>query len=397
MAKKENLLTLQFSLLCLSSFLFFFGFNMILPDLYDHVTSLGGEDLKGLVIALFTLSAGLSRPFSGKLADRVGRIPTMIFGAGVSVVAAVFYPVVTSIAGFFFLRFFHGMSTGFKPTGTSAYVADIVPVARRGEATGILSLGSSIGMAMGPSVGPYITAHSSIDYMFYTSSFIVMLSVVVLLGMKESLQNKERLSLNILKVNRSDFYEKRVLASSLIMLLVVYSFGMLLTVSPDFSVALGLDGEQKGYFFSFFIGASIAVRITAGKLSDKYGRVAVLKISAIVLMAALILIGTAGEQIQFLSGAILYGLGYGIGNPAVVAWTIDLSDNNQRGRAFATMYIALELGIGMGAIVSGAVYANDPSNMLWVCILSAFMIGMGFIFLQSNLYQRILPKEPSSL
>ena len=71
---------LQFWLLCLSTFLFFTSFNMIIPELPAYLTSIGGEDYKGLIISLFTLTAGISRPFSGKLADTIGRIPVMVFG-----------------------------------------------------------------------------------------------------------------------------------------------------------------------------------------------------------------------------------------------------------------------------------------------------------------------------
>ena len=79
-AKPDRVFGLQFWLLCLSSFLFFSSFNMIIPELPDYLTSLGGEEYKGLIISMFTLSAGLSRPFSGKLADTIGRIPVMVFG-----------------------------------------------------------------------------------------------------------------------------------------------------------------------------------------------------------------------------------------------------------------------------------------------------------------------------
>jgi hypothetical protein len=50
--------SLQYILLCLSSFLFFASFNMLIAELPDYLTSLGGEDYKGL-ISLFTVTAGL--------------------------------------------------------------------------------------------------------------------------------------------------------------------------------------------------------------------------------------------------------------------------------------------------------------------------------------------------
>ena len=129
---------------------------MIIPELPAYLTSLGGENYKGWIIALFTLSAGLSRPFSGKLADKIGRIPVMVFGASVCFIVGLSYPILQFVGGFLFLRFAHGFSAGFTPTGTSAYVADIVPFAQRGEALGIQSLFGSLGMAAGPALGGWI-------------------------------------------------------------------------------------------------------------------------------------------------------------------------------------------------------------------------------------------------
>ncbi|WP_408641393.1 MFS transporter [Spirosoma telluris] len=40
-------------------------------------------------------------------------------------------------------------------------------------------------------------------------------------------------------------------------------------------------------------------------------------------------------------------------SPTITAWTADLSDEKTRGRAMATMYIALEAGIGLGALGAG--------------------------------------------
>ncbi len=58
----------------------------------------------------------------------------------VGVVCSLIYPLISIVGAFLLLRFFHGFSTGFKPTGTSAYVSDMVPVTRRGEAMGMVGL-----------------------------------------------------------------------------------------------------------------------------------------------------------------------------------------------------------------------------------------------------------------
>ena len=91
----------QFWPLCVGSFFFFGSFNMILPELPEFLTKLGGADYKGLILSLFTLTAMVSRPFSGKLADKIGRIPVMIVGSVVCIGCSIIYPALTSIYGFF--------------------------------------------------------------------------------------------------------------------------------------------------------------------------------------------------------------------------------------------------------------------------------------------------------
>ena len=373
MTGKKRTYDLQFWLLCTSSFMFFMSFNMIIPELPDYLTSLGGEDYKGLFISLFTLAAGLSRPFSGKVADKVGRIPVMIFGSVVCIVCGLLYPVLTSVAGFLFLRFFHGFSTGFKPTGTTAYVADIVPFNVRGEAMGYLGFFATLGSALGNAIGSPIANAYSHDGLFLVSSVMALLSVIVLIGMKESLADREKFSLSHLIVRKNEIFEPKVWPTFIIMATSYFSFGMILTVIPDFSAHLGF--ENKGIFFTYFTLSSLLVRILAGKASDKYGRVIVLKITYLLLTLAMIYLGLVNSRSEFIMAAFIFGIPMGMNYPTIFAWTIDLSDEKYRGKAMATVYIALELGIGAGAVVSAWIYDNDNTRFLatfWTGASTAF-------------------------
>ncbi len=360
---------------------------MIIPELPAYLTSLGGGDYKGLIIALFTLTAAMSRPFSGKLADKVGRVPVMVVGALVSAIAALFYPLVTSVAGFMILRLFHGFSTGFKPTGTSAYVADIIPVEKRGEAMGIVGFFGSLGMAAGPSFGPLLALHFSLDIMFYVSSLMAVLSVAILLGMKETLKNRERLNKRHFMVNWNDVFEPGVIAPSVVMMLLIFAFGGIVTVIPDLSDALHLS--NRGLFFTYFTLASLTVRILAGKASDKYGRIPVLKIGSVILVLSMVSLANVTTEFHFALTGLLYGLGVGFCSPTLFAWTIDLSDDKHRGRGIATMYIALEVGIGMGALFAGWIYGNDLSRLPYVFYLSGVLAMLAFVYLYSGYVKRL--------
>jgi len=376
----------QFWILCVGSFLFFASFNMIIPELPSYLTQLGGEDYKGLIIALFTLTAGLSRPFSGKLTDTVGRIPIMIFGSAVCLVAGLLYPVLGTVMGFLLLRLFHGLSTGFKPTATSAYIADIAPANRRGEAMGILGFFGSVGMASGPVLGSYIALSFSLDAMFYVSSLLAFGSVLVLIGMRETLPEKKKFNFRLLKVKRKDILEPRVFPSSIVLMFNVFAFGVILTIIPDLSLYLGLS--NKGIFFAIFTVASLLIRIFAGQLSDRIGRVPVLIMASLILISALLLIAFSQTLFFFYLAAAIYGIGIGMGSPTSYAWTVDLSDDNHRGRAMATMFIALEIGIGAGALISSWMYGNNADNFTLVFIISALVTSVSFFYLIYYLFRR---------
>lgn len=362
---------------------------MIVPELPGYLTSLGGEDYKGLIISIFTLTAGLSRPFSGKLADSIGRIPVMIFGAGVCFMIGFLYPIMSSVAGFLLVRFFHGFSTGFKPTGTTAYLADIISDNRRGEAMGILGMMGSLGMATGLGAGSPIASTFGINALFYCSSFTAILSVLVLVGMKETLSNKQRMHISLLRISWTDVYEPRVLVPSIVMMLTVVSFGAILTIIPDYSEFLGV--KNKGLFFTFFTIASLAVRVLGGKASDKYGRRHILKLAALGMGVSMICIGLSTTPFEFFASAVLFGLAVGLNTPSIFAWTIDLSDEKHRGRAMATVYIALEIGIGAGALISGWLYGNISERFpitFFVCGGFAIAAFLYLVFLLPSKYKK---------
>ncbi|MNX62893.1 Purine efflux pump PbuE [compost metagenome] len=378
-----SIYSLQFGLVCLSSFLFSASFNMLIPELPAYLTAMGGAEYKGLIIALFTLTAGISRPFSGKLTDTIGRIPVMAVGSLVCFVCGFLYPMLTTIAGFLLLRLIHGFSTGFKPTATAAYVADLVPPGKWGEAMGIHGICFSTGLAIGPAIGSTITDHYSINILFYCSSLFALLSIVILANMKETLPGKERFKMKHLKIDKKDIIEWRVIPAVVIIFMSYISYGAILTVISDWSAHLGTS--NKGLFFMVFTLTSLLIRFVAGKASDNYGRTHILKISLALLAASLLWIALSTSSFSLMLASALYGIATGMLSPTVSAWTADLSNPTQRGKAMATMYIALEAGIGFGALLAGWLFIDDlrmiPVTFYWCTGITLLaLIYLQFIY-----------------
>jgi len=293
-----KLYTLPFILLCLSNVLFSGSFNMIIPELPSFLSAMGGADYKGWIIALFTVSAGLSRPISGKLTDLIGRIPVMIIGTVVCVVCGFLYPLLLTVSGFLFIRFLHGFSTGFKPTATVAYGADIAPIHRRGEAMGMMGVSANIGASMFPPLGSFLTNHYSLNAMFYASSLLALVSILILLGLKETLVEKQPFQFSMLKMKPTEIIERKALPIALVTLFVYMPFGILLTISPDQAEHLGFS--NKGLLFSSFTIFAVLSRLVAGKVSDRYGRTPVIKIGILLICVSLLYLGVTDSQLDLI-------------------------------------------------------------------------------------------------
>lgn len=354
---------------------------MLIPELPEYLSKMGGGEFKGLIISLFTLTAGLSRPFSGKLTDKIGRVPVMAFGSLVCFVCGFLYPLATTVLPFFILRFVHGFSTGFKPTGTAAYIADLVPIDRRGESLGIHGLVGSLGMAFGPALGGWLVQHFDINVLFYTSSALSLMSILILVNMNETLpvERREKFEISHLKINRHDIFDKAVFPVVVVVFFTSFAYGTIVTLVPDLSQSIGL--KNKGYYFLVYTLASIAVRFLAGKWSDKNGREQVLTLGCWFLLFSLLSISFAHDVLVLSISAILFGVGMGIVSPISQAWTVDLCEEQNRGKAIATMYIALEAGIGFGALLPTFIYQNKIENLKPTFLFSMVVVSIALIYI----------------
>jgi MFS family permease len=376
----EKLYTKQFILLCTSFALFGGSFNMMIPELPAFLSEMGGEDYKGFIISLFTLTAGLSRPISGKLADHIGRMPVIAVGAVVCIICSSLYPLLSTVSMFLMLRLMHGFSTGFTPTAISAYVADIAPIARRGEAMGIIGVSINIGSSMTPPIGSWIANEFSLMAMFYASSLTALISVLLVMRMRETLPNPQRLQLIHFKLKRSEIIDPVSLVPAIIAGLTFFGLGALLTIVADQADYLGMN--NKGLFFTSFTLCSVLSRLVAGQVSDRYGRKLVISVAMVLVAVSYVILGTADSTADILIATGAIGFSIGVASPSIFAWVIDRSDDARRGTAMATVYLFLEFFIGGGALFSAFVYDNDPANFDMVFYLIAMITLSSLVFLQ---------------
>ncbi len=351
-----------------------------MPELNQFITNLGGESYKGLIIALFTLAAGLARPFSGKLADTIGRKRVMYVGLAVCILASLSYMWVSAVWVFLILRFFHGFSTGFFPTGSTAMATDILPVHRRGEGMGILGAFMSIGLGAGQALSSPITATFNLDATFIFSAFAAIISGILMIFVKETLDNKIVFKRGLLLIKKHEIFDPLVKPVAITMFLSAYCTGVILVLVPDLSEFLGI--ENKGVFFMYYVVFTIAMRLGFGKTSDTKGRREVLSFAMIILFGSVVVLAMAENHLIFALAAILFGIASGLSSPSLFAWTADLSDPEHKGRGTGTMFIALEMGIMFGSISTLIIYDNTLETLQYCLYLAAVMCGLAIGYLQ---------------
>ena len=360
----------QFWMLCTSTVLFMASFGMVLPELPGFLAGLGRPDLIGWIVGLFTVGAFVSRFLSGRIADRAGRKPVMLFGTWVTLLAGLGYIGVGAIEGgdmwsgvpvavwmFLALRLIHGMSTGFRPTGTTAFITDITPLKRRGEALGYLGVAGNAGMAGGPAIGSWLTVEYGYNAMFIASTLFGLVALLMTVRLPETLPHGRKVRWDDFNVFKGDVLDWSSWPAALGLLPVAFAFGTFLTISPDFVGDLGY--VYKGTFNTIIVAASISMRLIAGRASDRYGRVPLLLIGGAMLAAGMFGLSVAETKWTAALAGIVYGMSVGINMPAIMAWTADLAKPGRVALAMGTMLMSLELGIGVGAVYSGYQFQGD--------------------------------------
>jgi MFS family permease len=369
----------NFWVICFSMFLFMTSFNLIIPELNEFITILGGANYKGLVITLFTISAAISRPFSGKLSDTIGRKKAMTIGMLASVIVSLLYPLSFSVFFFLCLRFLHGFSAGFFPTGATALLTDILPEKKRGQGMGIWGTFISLGIGFGQGFGSIISNYLGLNALFLIASLTAILSGILILNILETLENKQKFNTSFLKIKMEDVFEPSVKPAAIIMFLSATCSGIIFVLTPEISKFHGI--ENKGWFFIFYVITTIIVRLFFSSLSDKIGRRKTLTLGIGFLVISMLLIGTSHDKISYTISSIIFGIATGITSPTLFAWTADLSHPERRGVGAGTMFIALELGIMTGSLSTLLTYKNSLSSIPISFMVGAIFAGIGFLYL----------------
>lgn len=129
------------------------GASLVVPILPFYATRYGANALLvGLLISAFSVTQLVSAPSWGRMSDRYGRRPSILFGLIVSALAYVVFAFAGSWQMLLLSRLVQGVGGGTIGVVT-AYVADASPPEKRTKSIGWLTTVTSLGWLSGAALG----------------------------------------------------------------------------------------------------------------------------------------------------------------------------------------------------------------------------------------------------
>jgi len=373
-----TLWTRDFILVFISNLLLFFSFYMLIPVLpFYLMENLGTSgSIAGIVLALYTISALIIRPFSGFMVDMFSRKPLYLICYGLFCVIFAGYVVATTLVLFIILRILHGFAFGISTVSGSTVAVDIMVSERRGEGIGYFGMAANLAMAVGPVSGLYIHEHYSFDVLFlaaFFSSLIGFLTIILIKPIKKihpAPGTKQAISLD-------RFILVKALPCVVLLFIAGLGYGSVLNYVGMYSETASFENNAGAFFVILSVGIVLARLVSARSINN--GKIVqMVNIGGVFLILSFALFTICNSALMLYLISFLLGIGIGYINPAFQTMFINLAEHNQRGTANATYFTFWDLGIGLGTAAGGMII--DKLNFEWLYFICACLLIIGLIY-----------------
>lgn len=394
----------QLAIIFVTVFIYLVGFGVIIPIVPLLAKNFGATSLQvGLLLSVYSLMQFVFSPFWGRLSDRHGRRPILLFCMGGEVFAYILFATARSFEVLFFARMLAGFF-GASISTASAYISDITPEHERSKGMALIGAAFGLGFLVGPALGGGLTilgGKLSSEPFFDTSFAAYCVAGLCVLNwlsgfkfLKESLAEKKQKSAQ--KENRLQLLRKYLgqgLLGKMILVFFVSSLAMstmeatlILFVSERFQWTI------REVSFGFAYIGLIMVIAQGGlvrRLLPKLGERKMLLIGLSLMSLGLLAIGFTHMIWQLAVSQTFLALGYSFTNPSTLGSISLLSEKTEQGETLGTAQGTSSLGRIIGPAMGGWAFQHLGSA-------SPFMISGGFAVLSLVLVILNLRDLPNS-
>jgi multidrug resistance protein len=191
-------------LIFLTIFIDMVGFGIMIPVLPLYAT--GSEFAAtpaqlGWLVGIYSLLQLVFSPIFGKISDRVGRKPVLVFSILGTAVGFTILGAAHSLWMLFLGRIIDGASGGNIATA-QACIADVTPPEHRAKSMGLIGVAFRLGFIIGPALGGWLSHAFSLSTPYYVAAGLAFLNALLVWmrlpethGPEHRVQSHERASL----------------------------------------------------------------------------------------------------------------------------------------------------------------------------------------------------------
>lgn len=367
---------------------------MLIPTLPPHVQAIGGTEVQvGLVTTLFSLAAVAIRPFIGTLLESQTRKKMVIIGSIALLVVTVMYPFMHIVTIFLLLRFMHGAAWGWSTTSNGTAAVDLVPRSRIGEGMGYFSLSVTLGMIVAPSLGIFIFQRFDFRMLVLISTILGIIALLLLITIK--IPSPASIADRKFSLKSFSFFgsliDRKSWFPGLVTFITSFGYGSIVTFIVIFSLEKSLD--QVFLFYLFNALCATLVRPITGRWFDRRGPWSLIIVCAFLAFAGMWVLALAENNMYLAVSGILFGLGYGSIMPALQAWVLSKTTREKSGTANGMFYSAIDLGIGISALLLGFIKPLVNTAVLFELSSFCFIIVMILTFADYRKQSKQRPKN----
>jgi multidrug resistance protein len=377
-----------------TAFLDMVGGLMVMPLLPFYAREMGlPNESVGVLISAFFFAQFVTAPLWGRLSDRYGRRPMLLFGLSLSAVSFAFFGLAASFLQLLIFRLIQG--TGGGTTGVlNAYISDSVPPEDRAKALGWLSAATSAGVMVGPFLGSQARhfGHSAPGYFAAALCALNVLSAWIWLPESKTATEPgaaEAKRRPLRKALVDVVFHPRAPVSSLIW---VYTIGMMAFMAMNGILALYLKDVFQiteytiGYYYSYIGGVGVVMRaILLGPLVRRFGEVGVMRLGALSLVLGLTtlpLVGSLGAERPVRLAVlalvvILVPIGTALLFPATTALVSWRASRGETGQVMGVQQAMGSVARILGPLWATWIYARNVRYPFWLS--AALMLGVSVL------------------
>lgn len=352
----------------------------------------------GRLMAVFLWVYGIMSPFSGIVGDRISRKWVIVIALFVWSFVTFMMGYATSFNELYVLRGIMGVSEALYLPAALSLLADYHRERTRSLAIGINMTGIYVGQAIG-GFGATLAVAYGWNATFHGFGMIgILYAVVLIFFLRDSPRHVKEVEV--------EKKEKLPLFKGVAMLLANISFWVILfyfcvPAAPGwatknwlpslFATSLGQPMSVAGPLATISIAvASFAGVLVGGAISDRWvmrcvrGRVYTACIGLSLMIPALLCIGLGTSTVALMSGAILFGIGFGFFDANNMPIVCQFVSSNHRATAYGIMNMC---SVFIGAWITDFLGSSmDAGNLgrdfALLSILVAFTVALVLICLK---------------